>query len=97
MSKTLHITIGPIFPDGLPLDLKIDTKWLAREMLKNAGKPVAKIISDHLCEGFERGMNEAAAINRAYAREFAAGTRRPRPKTAIISEAAKRKIREKQK
>lgn len=95
MKKTLDMTIGPIFPGGMQLDLKIDTKWLAGEMLKNPGKPIANIISDHLCDGFKKGMEKAAAVNRAYAKEFAAGTRRPRPKTAIISEEAKRKMREK--
>ena len=67
--RTIDMTIGPIMPDGLPVDLKIDLKWLTKEMAKT-GKKAEICISDHIVEGFHRDLIEANRISRLYAASY---------------------------
>lgn len=55
----MKLTVGPLMPDGLPIDLNVDETWLAEQMVAT-GKSPGEIIADELDRALERGMKAMA-------------------------------------
>lgn len=66
MSRKLYRIKGfSLGGDGLPVDLHIDAKWLAKEM-KRTGKPAGTVLADHILDAFHKDLRFTADVCRQY-------------------------------
>lgn len=59
----MKVTIGPLMPDGMPINLDVDEAWLAQKMAE-PGKSAGEVIGDELDRGLEAGMKKMADAQR---------------------------------